>query len=501
MSFLRWFSAALLFLAAGCSSLRRGAEAEHRGTSLSDEQIRLVEALAHYGAALIYEESSSPQTDRALRHLEEARERDPDNVGLYTHAAGVHLRSNQNKKAVELLEELVKNNPDDVAARVSLALTCLGSERVDQAITQYQKAIEIAPEKTELYRQLASIYFQSGKKDAAVQLLRKGFQRDTDTNVLVSYCYNKGLQYIAASRIKAAIACFKLVAENAPERRDRFQEVLGELYASLGRFRNAASYLEKAMKVRPSDIDLALKLASVHGAISREKAIRFLKARTAELPQSFRLTYRLAQFQAAQGHYNKANGNFERARQIWLNENSNKVLPVEFYLNYAAVNEHADKTGKAEKILRECLEEHPDSHEALNFLAYSWAENNANLDKALKYVKKALQAEPENGAYIDTLGWIHYKKGNLQKALEEIKRAVALMDEDPVLLEHLGDVYSALGEKEKALDHWKKSFLRDPDNESLRRKLEEHGTDIGKLKKRAGNTGKSRKEPPAPDQE
>jgi len=99
-----------------------------------------------------------------------------------------------------------------------------------------------------------------------------------------------------------------------------------------------------------------------------------------------------------------------------------------------------------------------DHVEALNYLGYTWADNNINLDKALEYIQKANGLKPDNGFILDSLGWVYFRLGDLEKAGNELERAIALEPEDPNIQEHLGDVYQAAGQKEKARHAWRKAM-------------------------------------------
>ena len=83
------------------------------------------------------------------------------------------------------------------------------------------------------------------------------------------------------------------------------------------------------------------------------------------------------------------------------------------------------------------LAANPESAEALNYLAYMWAERGVNLDKAGIYITKALVHEPDNGAYLDTLGWVQYKQGDYLNAVKTLKQALRKLGDDPAIVDHL----------------------------------------------------------------
>ena len=160
-----------------------------------------------------------------------------------------------------------------------------------------------------------------------------------------------------------------------------------------------------------------------------------------------------------------------------------KALVPMFYYWYGAAHERLGDTAQAEAKMARCVELHPDTHEALNYLAYTWAEKGIHLDKALEYSVKALQFEPQDGAYIDTLGWIYYRSGRFAEALQELRKAQKLMPDDPTVAEHLGDALHQMNQPAAAVVFWKRSFRAGPQNAVLAEKLRQAGVDVEALRR------------------
>ena len=99
---------------------------------------------------------------------------------------------------------------------------------------------------------------------------------------------------------------------------------------------------------------------------------------------------------------------------------------------------------EAEEWLEQSLDEFPDDPGSLNDLGYLWADANKHLSLALGMIQKAVAAEPANGAYRDSLGWVYYRLGKIDEAQVEMKKAVTLDEHpDPAVLEHYADVLAA----------------------------------------------------------
>ena len=144
-------------------------------------------------------------------------------------------------------------------------------------------------------------------------------------------------------------------------------------------------------------------------------------------------------------------------------------LHLEQYPRVTELTNHYDMVKHAGHILPGCYTEactcefvsslraeFPDDVAAANDLGYLWADSGKHLDRALAMVQRAADAEPDNSAYRDSLGWALYRLGRTAEALVQLEKAVAL-EADPAVLEHLGDVYASAGQPAKAKDAWQRA--------------------------------------------
>jgi Flp pilus assembly protein TadD len=119
----------------------------------------------------------------------------------------------------------------------------------------------------------------------------------------------------------------------------------------------------------------------------------------------------------------------------------------------------------AEADLKKALELSPNESPVLNYLGYTWVDQNQNLKTAMDYIRKAVKLKPDDGYYVDSLGWAYYRLGNLESAVEQLERAVELKPDDPVINDHLGDAYWRVGRKLEAEYQWQQSLTLKPDND------------------------------------
>ncbi|PIE59076.1 MAG: hypothetical protein CSA32_05910, partial [Desulfobulbus propionicus] len=121
---------------------------------------------------------------------------------------------------------------------------------------------------------------------------------------------------------------------------------------------------------------------------------------------------------------------------------------------YAQFLERNNRHLDAFNIMQQVLELNGDDAEALNFIGYSWADRNMNLEQAHQYILRAIELEPKSGYIRDSLGWVLFRLGKIKEAQQELLQAVAIESGDPHIYEHLGDVHATLGLFEKAKEFY-----------------------------------------------
>ena len=115
---------------------------------------------------------------------------------------------------------------------------------------------------------------------------------------------------------------------------------------------------------------------------------------------------------------------------------------------------------------------------ALNYLGYLWIERRENLEQAVTMVREAVRLDPDNGAYVDSLGWGLFQSGRFEDAVRALERAARLLPRDATVLEHLGDARAAQGDLAGAREAYARALAAGPESaEELERKSERLGGD------------------------
>lgn len=139
--------------------------------------------------------------------------------------------------------------------------------------------------------------------------------------------------------------------------------------------------------------------------------------------------------------------------------------------------ERSGQWARAEADFNEALRLSPDQPSVLNYLGYSWADMGRNLERAREMIQRALTRKPNDGAIIDSMGWVLFRQGHVDEALTYLERAVGLEAEDVSINDHLGDVLWAAGRKIEAHFQWRRALTLNPapeDAAKLEAKIKAH---------------------------
>lgn len=246
---------------------------------------------------------------------------------------------------------------------------------------------------------------------------------------------------------------------------------IATLLIRLGEVDKAERELKEAKKIESENFDASLALIFLYSYSQKDEQFEkeyeeFLEKAHQTRPQDARISGHLAQF------YFYKNKSLEALRiyEI-LFKNNPKDMDTIFWLGFLY-----DETGnrkQAVSLWENGVAINGSYAPILNSLGYIYAEEGINLDKAEEMIKKALEQESENGAYLDSLGWVYFKKKDYKKAQEYLTLAINAV-KDPVIYGHLGDIYAELGDIKKAVMFLKEGLNYFPEDKNLLKQLEKY---------------------------
>ncbi len=126
-------------------------------------------------------------------------------------------------------------------------------------------------------------------------------------------------------------------------------------------------------------------------------------------------------------------------------------------------HDQADQWQAAQADFEKALALAPDQPEVLNYLAYAWTERGEDLPRARAMVQRAVARDPNDGAFVDSLGWVALRQGDVTEAVKQLERASELMPEDATINGHLGDAYQAAGRLREAAFQWQRALTLKPE--------------------------------------
>jgi tetratricopeptide (TPR) repeat protein len=243
------------------------------------------------------------------------------------------------------------------------------------------------------------------------------------------------------------------------------QVALAEAYDSAKRYDLELGAFDNINEDSPLWLNVQIQKALALNSLERvDDAKALLEKIIAKSPKDIRPFDALGNILRSHERYAEARDYYSRAIAL-IGKPSKDNWPL-FYAR-GVCNERLKDWPQAEADLKKALELSPDESPVLNYLGYTWVDQSQNLKTAMDYIRKAVKLKPDDGYYIDSLGWAYYRLGNIQSAVEHLERAVELRPDDPVINDHLGDAYWRIGRKLEAKYQWQQSLTLKPDKDLI----------------------------------
>jgi Flp pilus assembly protein TadD len=223
---------------------------------------------------------------------------------------------------------------------------------------------------------------------------------------------------------------------------------------------------------RNAEIQIAINLEQMERSA---EALDTLKKLVAERPKDIEAITALGKVQSSRKEFGQAADTYSQA--IALIDSPDPGNWTLYYFRGIAY-ERTKNWPKAEADFKKALELAPEQPLVLNYLGYSWVDQNMNLQEAFKMLERAVQQRPNDGYIVDSLGWAHYRLGHYDEAVRYLERAIELKPSDPVINDHLGDAYWKTGRKLEATFQWNHARDLKPEPEDLARILKKIETGI-----------------------
>jgi len=375
--------------------------------------------------------------------------------------AAAEARSAHFEAAKRALAESNAENPDRPGALFLEGWIEEGLGNNAHAIKLYQEHLEAHPRDDATRRRLVALLAEGGRNAEAfreAQAVSKARPGDADALAVEADLAFK------AGRPADANRALELLAQVAPEDPENVRQRV-EVLARNKRGKEAVQLAESWSTAHPGEQGLMLTARARFLSGEKDAGLEDARKAVALAPDSLPPRILL-------GRLCQVAGRWPEAAETWQEVLKRDPGRPGVGFDLAYCREQAGDVAGAEQVARDVLRTQPGDARAQNFLGYLLADHNLKLDEARKLVEKAIAQEPDNGAYVDSMGWVYFRLGRLEDARRELERAVVLTGGDAVVCEHLGDVYKEMRLNELARAQYKKSLAADRSNSRVKTKLD-----------------------------
>jgi predicted Zn-dependent protease len=429
-----------------------------RGNESAKYLERVIALDPTYGPAiqqLLDTYQAANQWEKAAAVLQPLIDEDPLNVDLQRRQATYYLRAGNAQKARDAFRALVAADPKDKQSQLYLAQTLNDLQQYAEAQKMFDQLLSAGPNDPDALAGLGIAYL--GQKNyAEAQKIFNQLLTLPEIPISVQTLARSQLAYIDLqkgnyeSAIETAKAAF--IFDDEPN----------------------ASAIDIALEALKKQKKFAEGVVLLQPLIDKHAADAFLNARYIEWLS--RAGEKAKAEQAAQTQVKFGTRNTVGAAEAYIRagdapaaiqllQTAIKAKPdeVDLLFELASAYERSGDRKNAEKAFLSLLEKKPEHAPTLNYLGYMWAEDNRNLEKAHEMLERAVSQDPENGAYVDSLGWIYFRLGKLDLAEKYLTDATRLMPRDATVHEHLADVVAKRGDTTRALQIYKLALTLEPD--------------------------------------
>ncbi len=380
--------------------------------------------------------NSMNEFDKSIGVLKGMLKLDPSNVALSEMLSDLYMQTDKNKEALAVLQDLMRTRKDDLSLKARAATVYLRMKDFAKADSLIDKVFSSDSTRADAKFEIAQFYLDE-------------MQHDSTIVPFAQQIFNK------------------LLGKYPKDARAYLFAGLGASYSNQDSL--ALVYLNKSITIDSTNPGSWQAIAICYYQKNNFGQMADVMSRAVNIfPDNFRLNlfYGLA--------LNRVGRNADAVKPL---EKAVALKPTDMdaLSTLALVYEALNRFDDAYRVYETALKVDGKNSLILNNYAYSLSERGMNLEKALKMAQLAIQLDPNNSAFLDTIGWVYFKLGDYKKAASFISKALSLRnqsDGSPATLEeHLGDIYEKLGDMKRAVEYWEKALRHNPGSGSLRSKI------------------------------
>jgi tetratricopeptide (TPR) repeat protein len=390
-----------------------------------------------------------------------ALELQPENARVKKALAQDLLIIGELDESLKLFEQLAADDPRDASLQLRIAEVWRSKRDFAKSRAALDKAKQIDGNSLEVRYDEVNLLDAEGKTDQAIALLkgiieetaRKSYSAAEKTNRAM-LLERLGTLYRGANRPQEAVATFRQIADLDPEGSARVAVQIIDTYRMARDYKTAQQEADAALRRFPKDrmvVTVHASLLADSGRID-EAAAQMRSLLSGDRDRETWLA--LAQIYERGKRFADEAKALDEAEKL----STSKLDRAGVAFMRGAMYEKMKDFDRAEAEFRKVLADDPDNASALNYLGYMFADRDLKLEEARQLISRALELDPENGAYLDSLGWVYYRQNRLAEAETLLLRALERIGTDPTIHDHLGDVYFKQGKLREAVIQWQASL-------------------------------------------
>jgi tetratricopeptide (TPR) repeat protein len=389
---------------------------------------------------------------------------DRDNLDSIRGLAENYLNDGQLDNALEQYKVIADSNPEDAQTYIRIAEIYRREGKYDQALENLKRADTLVPDTMDVPYSMAAVYQAQGRYDDAIKLLqdliRKTEKAETggsqsDRNNRAIFIERLGMIYRDQQNYPLAVETFrKMLVLGDENARSGYQEII-DTYREAKQWPQATAAAKEAVQKLPDDHDLRMVLDAQLADMGQvDQSVADIRSMLKGGPEDRDAYVRLGIIFTRAKRWNDALEALAKAEQ--LSGKADEKAYVLFLRGdlYQRQKMYDQAETEFRKVLTTTPPSDPQAAATLNYLGYMNADRGVKLEESLNLIKQALSFDPNNPAYLDSLGWAYFKLGKYDLAEENLNKAASHMSSDPTVQEHLGDLYQKTGRLKLAAAHW-----------------------------------------------
>ncbi|HEV1285648.1 MAG TPA: tetratricopeptide repeat protein [Bryobacteraceae bacterium] len=399
----------------------------------------------------------------AAETLKRTLELNPPNAAEIKRFMAADLRrAGQFQAALKVYQDLVAEEPSDAESYLRMSNIYTQLRDFAKAREAEDKARAIEPNNLDVRYNEVTILESEGKTTEAIVRLKeildttakKNYSKDEKGN-RIELLDRLWTMYRLNDQTEPAVETLRQIAELDHERDAAVEALIIDTYRIGKDLPKAQKEADAAVKRWPEDRTLHVAHATVLGDSGQTDAAAAELKKLLDGKNDREIYLDLAAYV-----YDRVRKFDEEAKALDAADklSVSKEDREAVWFQRGAMYEKMKKIDLAEAEFRKILEINPDSAATMNYLGYMLADRNVKLAEALSLITKALDKEPNNGAYLDSLGWVYFKMNRLQEAEENLRQALIRTPRDGTVHDHMGDVLLKESKVREAIAQWQLSL-------------------------------------------